>query len=178
MIPPAAGLFEEVIESEEAMAVAGECATPEAAEASEVALEEQEVQIWSEKALASAKTFKDYVVKGMQGLTIEKVVMLGTGVIMLYEFIEKQASQAKSSGKRISLDSAIKGVQRALVDNYDKTIVTVAKKSQSNPNYPTWTKLVRDTIDSEATMTGDVYWLTIGPEIMAKLAEMPIYSTV
>jgi hypothetical protein len=167
-------LFESVIEDEELMGLARE--VEGSATFSEESIVRKEVTAFTDKVLSSAKTFRDWLVPKLKGLTVTDVVMFGTGVIMLYELIEKHAQQSSKSGKTIALSDAIKGARQTLETDYDKTIVEAAKKQQSDPNFSKWPKEVQDTIISEATMNGEVYWLTIGPKIMEAMATMPIYD--
>lgn len=167
-------LFDSVIEDEELMGIARK--VEGYGTFSEESIVREEVTTFTDQVLSSAKTFKDWVVSKLKGLTLTDVVMVGTGVIMLYEFIEKQAQKSSQSGKMIALSEAIKGAKQTLETDYDRTIVQAAKKQQSNPNFSTWPKEVQDTITSEANMNGEVYWLVIGPKIMEAMATMPIYD--
>jgi len=136
-------------------------------------VEKGALRTFGEKVLTAPIDLVKWLFKTIKEKPLE---VLMTGAI-LYPLIKNHFDKAEETGKRVKLSDAIAGAKKILVDNYDKTIHDVAVKTKNDPNK--WDKLDKDTqkkLESQIAMTGDVYWSTIGEEIMEKLAEMPIYD--
>ncbi|MGA0560167.1 hypothetical protein ACO2Q8_26125 [Larkinella sp. VNQ87] len=168
-------VLEDVLTDEDAMSVASDVESESTLSEEEV--DQEEVASFKEKALQTASKFKDYVLDKVKSLTIEKVVMLGTGILLVYQLIEKHAEVADKGGKKVKLSAAIDGTRSVLVDKYEDTVRSVAIQTKNNTDL--WNSLspdIQKTIEAEIAMTGDIYWLTIAQDIMEQLAEMPIYD--
>lgn len=167
--------LEEATEEAEALNVAGRFT--DYGTFSSVAVEEKAVTSFMEKALESASSFKDWVVTKFKSMSVGDAVMLGTGVLMLYQMIKGHAEKAANGGKRISLNSAIAGAQKTLVDNYEQTMRQPAINEKNDP--ARWDKLpkaTQDALDGVIATDGQTYWILKGGDIMVALAEMPIYD--
>lgn len=136
-------VLDAVSEDEAGMNVSREVAEEGAASLSEEGIEEAAVTSWSNKVLTSAKTFKDWVIKGLASPAVANLIMLGTGLVMLYELMSAHANQAQATGKRIALSSAIDGVKKTLVDKHDSTILAPAKRIKNTSSK--WNSLSADT---------------------------------
>src|SRR5262245_40618631 len=89
---------------------------------SQEAIEITVVKTFQETALETAAKFKDWVLERLKSTTLTDIVVVGTGIFMLYQMIAKQAETAQSSGQRVKLASAIDGCQATLVEKYTDTI--------------------------------------------------------
>jgi hypothetical protein len=168
-------IFEEVTSDEEAMSVADSVETE--SEVSEEEIDQEEVATFKDKALKTASSFKDWVVGKVKGMSIADIVMLGTGILLVYQIVDKHAQVAEKGSQKIKLSSAIDGTRATLVNKYNETIHAVAQKTKDNTDL--WNKLSPEhqkVIQEEIDMDGDTYWLLNGETLMEKLAEMPIYD--
>lgn len=166
--------LEEVTEEAEALNVAG--SFTDYGTFSSVAVEEKAVTSFMEKALESASSFKDWVVTKVKSMSVGDAVMLGTGVLMLYQLIKSDAQKAANGGKRISLNSAIAGVQKTLVDNYENMRQLALNEKNDPARWDKLPKATQDALDGVIATDGQTYWILKGGDIMVALAEMPIYD--
>jgi len=141
-----------------------------------VEAEEAQVNTFRETVLNTANSLKNWTVNALKGLTIEKVVMLGTGILMVYELISKHASAAGESGKRVKLSDAINGVKNVLVQEHQKNVANAQAEKNDPAKWNALSKDVQDALNTLIALDGETYWLTISDEMMTTLAKMPIYD--
>lgn len=166
--------FDIMIDDDVAIAVGEGVAEEAEMVEAEAEADEEAVQSFKSKALANAKSLGKSFCKGV---TLQNVLLLAGAGVMIYDLVEKHADKALQGGKKVKLSNAIDGVRTILVDKNNKTIVEPAKKIKSDKKV--WDALSSEQqkmIEGSISMTGNLYWISVGEDIMGKMAEMPIYD--
>ncbi len=146
-------------------------------EEAEAEVEREAISEFRAEALSSREKFTSWIVKGVKG--VNTLVSLSVGIVALYNMFSRAADQSEQTGQRISLSSAIDGAKQVLADKHNETVIEPIKKYMETSDFsdlkeknPTEAKKIEALVDEP----GNIYWAVNADDIMAKMAEMPMYT--